>query len=144
MKIIHISDHKLHSNKQECIIITLNLSWQLLNMLLQQIQNLMLHYTPRAWITLSSNQSLSPVRLFTTPSTAAHQASLSFTISWSFLNSCPSMPSNRLILCHPLLFMSSVFQGLFQWVDSSHQVAKILELQLQYQSFQCIFRVDFL
>ena len=32
----------------------------------------------------------------------------------------------------------------FQWVSSSHQVAKLLELQLQYQSFQWIFRTDFL
>ena len=35
-------------------------------------------------------------------------------------------------------------QGLFQWVSSSHQVAKVLELQLQQKSFQWIFRVDFL
>ena len=35
-------------------------------------------------------------------------------------------------------------EGLFQWVDSFHQVAKILELQLQHQSFQWIFRVDYL
>ena len=35
-------------------------------------------------------------------------------------------------------------QGLFQWVDSLHQVAKVLELQLQHQFFQWIFRVDFL
>ena len=35
-------------------------------------------------------------------------------------------------------------QGLFQWVSSSHQEAKVLELQLQHQSFQWIFRVDFL
>ena len=35
-------------------------------------------------------------------------------------------------------------QGLFQWVGSSYQVAKVLELQLQYQSFQWLFRVDFL
>ena len=36
-------------------------------------------------------------------------------------NSCPSMPSNQLILCHPLLFMSSVFQGLFpvSWLFTS-------------------------
>ena len=34
-------------------------------------------------------------------------------------------------------------QGLFQWVSSPHQVAKLLELQLQYQSFQWIFTVDF-
>ena len=35
-------------------------------------------------------------------------------------------------------------QDLFQWVSSSHQVAKVLELQLQYQFFQWIFRTDFL
>ena len=49
---------------------------------------------------------------------------------------------------HPLSFPSlsafniSQHQGLFQWVDSSHQVAKLLELQLQHQSFQWMFRVD--
>ena len=50
---------------------------------------------------------------------------------------------------HPLLPSSSAFnlsqhQGLFQWDGCSHQVAKVLELQLQYQSFQWIFRTDFL
>ena len=34
--------------------------------------------------------------------------------------------------------------GLFKWFSSSHQVAKVLEFQLQHQSFQCIFRTDFL
>ena len=38
----------------------------------------------------------------------------------------------------------SQHQGLFQSVSSSHQVAKVLELQLQHQSFQWIFRTDFL
>ena len=38
----------------------------------------------------------------------------------------------------------SQHQGLFQWVTSLHQVAKVLALQLQHQSFQWIFRVDFL
>ena len=38
----------------------------------------------------------------------------------------------------------SQHQGLFQWVSSSHQVAKALEFQLQHQSFQWIFRTDFL
>ena len=50
---------------------------------------------------------------------------------------------------HPLsspspAFNLSLHQGLFQWVSSSHQVAKVLELQLQRQSFQWIFRTDFL
>ena len=47
---------------------------------------------------------------------------------------------------HPLSFPSSAFsisqnQGLFQWVSSSHPVAKVLDFQLQHQSFQWIFRV---
>ena len=50
---------------------------------------------------------------------------------------------------HPLSSPSPTFnlsqhQGLFQWVSSSHQVAKVLEFQLQHQSFQRIFRTDFL
>ena len=56
-------------------------------------------------------QSLSYVRLFATPWTAAHQASLSFTISQSLLKlmSIESvMPSNHLILCHPLLLLPSI------------------------------------
>ena len=44
----------------------------------------------------------------------------------------------------PLAFNLSQNQGLFQWVSSSYQVAKVLDLQLQHQSFQWIFRVDFL
>ena len=61
-------------------------------------------------------------------------------------NSCPSSR-----WCHPAISSSvipfssspnpSQHQGLFQWVSSSHQVAKLLELQ--HQSFQWIFRVDF-
>ena len=50
---------------------------------------------------------------------------------------------------HPLLSPSPTFnlsqhQGVFQWVSSLHQVAKVLEFQLQHQSFQWVFRVDFL
>ena len=55
---------------------------------------------------------LSHVRLFATPWTAAHQAPLSFTISWSLLRlmSIESvMPSNHLIFCHPPLLLPSIF-----------------------------------
>ena len=51
---------------------------------------------------------------------------------------------------HPLLSPSppalnlSQHQGLFKWVSSSHQGTKVLEFQLQHESFQCIFRTDFL
>jgi len=44
----------------------------------------------------------------------------------------------------PPAFNLSQQQGLFKWVSSLHQVAKALEFQLQHQSFQCIFRIDFL
>ena len=47
--------------------------------------------------------------------------------------SSPSLPD----------FNLSQHQGLFKWVSSSHQVAKVLELQLQHQSFQWIFKTDF-
>ena len=62
-----------------------------------------------------SVQSLSPVLLFATPWTAACQASLSITNYWSFLKlmSMESvMPSNHLILCHPLLFLPSIFPSI--------------------------------
>ena len=54
-------------------------------------------------------QLLSHVWLFATPWTTAHQASLSFTISWSllkFMSIESVMPSNHLILCRPLLLPS--------------------------------------
>ena len=59
-------------------------------------------------------QLLSCVRLFATPWTRAHRASLSFTISWSWLKFMLEsvMPSNHLILCHPLLFLSSIFPSI--------------------------------
>ena len=103
--------------------------------------------------TISSVQSLSCVWLFATPWTAARQASLSISNSRSLLKlmSVESVvPSNHLILCHPLsspsppAFNLSQYQGLFQWVSSLHQVAKTLEFQLQHQSFQWIYRNDFL
>ena len=84
-----------------------------------------------------------------TPWTAACQASLSVTNSRSYSNSCPLSQ-----WCHPTIsssvmpfcsgLWSSQHQGLFKWVTSLHQVAKILELQFQNQFFQWIFRTDFL
>ena len=63
----------------------------------------------------SSVQSLSHVQLFATPWTAARQASLSIINSWSLLKlmSIDSvMPSNHLILCHPLLLLPSIFPNI--------------------------------
>ena len=61
-------------------------------------------------VQFSSVQSLSRVQFFVTPRTAAHQASLSFTNSQDLLMSLQSvMPSNRFILCRPLLLLPSIF-----------------------------------
>ena len=60
------------------------------------------------------------------------------------------VPGDAIQPYHPLsspsppTFNLSEHQGLFQWVSSLHQVAKVLEFQLQHQSFQWIFRADFL
>ena len=55
------------------------------------------------------------------------------------------MPSSHLILCRPLLLLPPTppkHKGLFQWVNYSHEVAKILEFQFQHHSFQWIARTD--
>ena len=79
---------------------------------------------------------------------AAHQAPLSSNTYCSCSDSCPLC--RWCSLSHPLLspsppaFNLSQHLGLFQRAGSLHQVAKVLELQLQHQSFQRTFRVDFL
>jgi len=91
-------------------------------------------------------QLLSSGWLFANPWTAACQASLSFTIS-EFAQTHVHWVSNAIQPFHSLLSPSppalnlSWHQDLFQWVSSSQQVAKILEPQLQHQSFQCLFRL---
>ena len=111
---------------------------------LQQLEKTrMQQRRPTTSASSSSFQSLSRVRLFATRWTAAHQASLSITNSRSLpkLMSIESvMPSNHLIFCHPPFssrpqsfpasesFPRSQFFG--------YQVAKVLEIQLQHQSFQ--------
>ena len=78
-------------------------------------------------IQFSSVQLLSHVRLFATPWTAAHQASLSITNSWSPpkpMSIESVMPSNHLILCCPLLFLPSIFPSI--WVFSNESALCIM------------------
>ena len=85
--------------KQICDILIVWMSLILLKILIKQ----------------SSIQSLSCVQLFVNPWTAIHQASLSITNSWSLLKLMfieSLMPSNHLILCHPILLLPSVFPGI--------------------------------
>ena len=101
----------------------------------------------------SSVQLLSHVRLFATPWTAACRPPCPSPTPRAYSNSCPSS-----WWCHPTISSSVILfsshlqsflaSGLFQWVSSSHQVAKVLEFQLQHQSFHeysgLIFRMDWL
>ena len=95
---------------------------------------------------MSAVQSLSRVQLFVTSWTAACQASLASPTPRVYPNSYPLSQ-----WCHPTIsssvipaFNLSQHQGLFKCVGFSYQLAKVLELQLQHQSFQWIFRTDFL
>ena len=98
----------------------------------------------------SSVQLISHLWLFESPWTAACQASPSITNSQNltklmFIKSV--MPSNHLILYWPLLLLPSIFPQNSVISNESvffHQVAKVLEFQLQHLSFQWIFRTDFL
>ena len=70
---------------------------------------------PDSPVQFTSVQSLSHVWLFVTPCTAAHQASLSINNSWSLLKLMSTesvMPSNHLILHHPLLFLPLIFPSI--------------------------------
>ena len=98
----------------------------------------------------SSVQSFSRVWFFVTPWMAARQAFLSISNSRNLLKpmSIESvMPSRHLILCHPLLLPPSIFPSIKVFSNESvlHiRWPKVLELQLQHQSFQWIFRTDLL
>ena len=97
----------------------------------------------------NSVQLLSRVWLFATPWTAAHQASLSITNSQSppkLMCIEYVMPSNHLILCCPLLCPPSIFPSIRVFSNESALYIRwpVLEFQLQHQSFQWIFRTDFL
>ena len=95
---------------------------------------------------LCSVQLLNRVRLFLTPWTVACQASLSITNSGVHPNPRPSSRWRHPTITSSVIPFSSCPQsfpasGLFQSVSSSYQVAKVLEFQLQHQSFQWTSRI---
>ena len=101
-------------------------------------------------VQFSSIQSLSCVRLFVIPWTATCQASLSITNSPEFTQTHVHwvrdaiQPSYLLSSPSPPAFNLSQHHGFFKWVSSLRQVAKVLEFQLQHQSFQWTPRTDLL
>ena len=95
-------------------------------------------------------QSLRVSDFLQPPWTAAHQASLSFTIPWSLLKLMSIelvMPPNHLILCYPLLLPPSIFPSIRVFFNESalhFRCPKYWSFPLHHQSFQWIFRTDFL
>ena len=78
-----------------------------------------------------------------TPGLPVHHQLPEFTQTHVYWLGDAIQPSHPLSSPSPPAFNLSQHQGLFQSVSSSHQVAKILEFQLQHQFFQWIFRTDF-
>ena len=98
---------------------------------------------------ISSVQSLSGVKLCnptdcSTPSFPVHHQLPKFTQTHVHWVGDAIQPFHPLSSPSPPTFNLSQHQGLFQWVSSSHQVAKVLESQLQHESFQWILKTDFL
>ena len=100
------------------------------------------------FLSISSVQSLSCVWLFMTPRITARQATCPLPTPRVLSNSCPSSQ-----WCHPAISSSVIpftacSQSLpasgffFQWVNSSHDLVKVLEFQPQHQSFQWTPRTD--
>ena len=79
-----------------------------------------------------------------TPGLPVYHQLLEFTQTCLHWVSDAIQPSHPLSSPSPPAFNLSQHQGLFQWVSSLHEVAKVLAFQLQHQSFQWIFRIDFL
>ena len=79
-----------------------------------------------------------------TPGLPIHHHLLEFTQTRVHWVGDAIQPSHPRPSPSPPAFNLSQPQGLFKWVSSSHQMAKVLEFQLQHQSFQWIFRTDLL
>ena len=112
------------------------------------LQDVVWYWMTNVGETCHSVQSLSRVQLCypmdcSMPGLPVHHQLPEFTQTHVHWVGDAIQPSHPLSSPFPPSFNLSQHQGLFQWVNSSHQVAKILEFQLQHQSFQWIFRADF-
>ena len=90
------------------------------------------------------SHSLQPHGLQHTRPTCSSPTPLELTQTHAHWASDATQPSHPLSFPSPPSFNLSQHQAHFQWVSSSHQIAKVLEFQLQPQSFQWIFSTDFL
>ena len=96
------------------------------------------------WVTLCHESTLCDPMDCSTPGFPVHHQLLELTQTHVHWVGDAIQLSHRLSSPSPPAFNLSQHQGLFQWVSSSYLVAKVLKFQLQHQSFQWIFRTDFL
>ena len=130
------------SSSQVCtLVLRRNTSWTL-------TVNHLLHKYSLISIQFSSVAQLCPTLCHpmdcSTPGLPAHHQLLEFTQTHVHWVGDAIQPSHPLSSPSSPAFSLSQHQGLFKWIGSSHQVAKVLEFQHQHQSFQWIFRTDFL
>ena len=81
---------------------------------------------------------------YSRPGLSVHHQHPKFTQTHDHWVSDAIQPSHPLSSPTPPAFTLSQYQGLYKWVSSSHQMAKVLKFQLQHQSFQWIFGTGFL
>ena len=125
--------------------------WIQLNLLTLKQTNKQTKQSSDVWVWFSSVQfsrsvvtySLDPMDC-SEPGLPVHHQLLEFIQTHVHWVSDAIQPSHPLSSPSPPAFNLSQHQGLFQSVSSLHQAAKVLEFQLQHQSFQWIFRTDFL
>ena len=96
-----------------------------------------------SWVTQSCLTLCDPMDC-STPGLPVHHQLPEFTQTLVRWVGDAIQPSHPLLSPSPPTFNLSQYQGLFKWVSSSHQVAKVLEFQLQHQSFQSTLRTDLL
>ena len=89
-----------------------------------------------SWVTRSCPTLCDPMNC-STPGLPVHHQLPEFTQTHVHWGGDAIQPSHPLLSPSPPAFSLSQHQGLFKWVSSSHQVAKVLEFERQHQSFQC-------
>ena len=123
-------------------------SWSISRIFLEKVQpcqnvfsSFVLNFQEPVLFSIVVVHSLSHVQLFVTPWTAAHQTSLSFTVSWSLLRLMSielMMPSNCLILCHHLILPPSIFPSIrvfsVSWLFASR--SQSIGTSVQYHPFK--------
>ena len=117
-------------------------SWEVLGSAHKSLSGNTIHSVQFSSVAQSSPTLWDPIDC-STPGLPVHHQLLEFTQTHVHWVGDAIQPSHPLSSPSPA-FNLSQHQDLFQWVSSSHQVAKALELQLQHQSFQRILRTSFL